>query len=128
MRSGIVAMVAAAMLMATACASTSMAPPSVDLTGKWAGTWAFQPDSLGAGTLSGTFRQDGNKLSGNFTIVGGGNAVRNPSALIVGFVSGNQVTLSQPGSGTLTANAEGTEMTGWVNGLDQAKLTLRKQP
>jgi hypothetical protein len=38
------------------------------------------------------------------------------------------VTLSQPGSGTLTVNADGTEKSGWVNGLDQATITLRKQP
>jgi hypothetical protein len=38
------------------------------------------------------------------------------------------VTLSQPSSGTLTVNPAATEMSGWINGLDQAKVTLRKQP
>ena len=121
-------MVGTVMLMAVACATTSMAPPSVNLTGKWAGNWSYSPDTLGAGTLSGTFQQDGNKLSGNFLIIGGGSMVRNPSALIIGFVSANQVTLSQPSSGILSVSADGTEMSGWVNGLDQAKVTLRKQP
>ena len=128
MRTRVGLMVGAAMLMAAACATTPMAPPSVNLSGKWAGNWSYSPDTLGAGTLSGTFQQDGNNLSGNFLIIGGGSMVRNPSALVIGFVSGNQVTLSQPGSGTLTVNAAGTEMSGWVNGLDQAKVTLRKQP
>ena len=123
-----VAMIAAVMMLTTACASTPMAPPSADLSGKWAGDWAYQPSTIGAGTLSGTIQQDGNKLSGNFLIVGGGNAVRNPSAMIIGFISGNQVTLSQPSSGNLTVSADGKQMSGWVNGLDQAKVTLRKQP
>ena len=124
-----VGLVAGAVMLATAaCASTPSAPPSVNVSGKWAGTWAYQPSTLGAGTLSGTFQQDGGKLSGNFLVIGGGNAVRNPAATIIGFVSGNQVTLSQPSSGTLTVNPAGTEMSGWINGLDQAQVTLRKQP
>ena len=52
------------MLMAVACATTPMAPPSANLTGKWAGNWSYSPDTLGAGTLSGTFQQNGNSLSG----------------------------------------------------------------
>src|SRR5215813_12013171 len=101
-------------LMTAACATTPSAPPGVNVSGKWAGTWAYQPSTIGAGTLSGTFQQDSDgKLSGNFLIVGGGNAVRNPAATIIGFVSGNQVTISQPSSGTLTVNPAGTEMSGW---------------
>ena len=123
------ALTAAVLMLTTAgCATTPMSAPSTNLTGKWAGTWAYEPSTIGAGTLSGSFQQDGNKLSGNFLIIGGGSAVRNPSAMIIGFISGNQVTLSQPSSGTLTVNADGTEMSGWVNGLDQAQVTLRKQP
>ena len=120
--------VGAVMLTTVACATSPSAPPGVDVSGKWAGNWSYQPSTLGAGTLSGTFQQDGSKLSGNFLIIGGGSAVRNPSAMIIGFVSGNQVTLSQPSSGTLTVNPAGTEMSGWINGLDQAKVTLSKQP
>ena len=36
--------------------------------------------------------------------------------------------MSQPSSWILSVSADGTEMSGWVNGLDQAKVTLRKQP
>jgi len=109
------------------CASTPAAAPAVNVTGKWAGNWTYPDPALGGGTLSGTFQQDGTNLSGNFLIVGGGNTVRYPSASVIGFVSGRQVTLSQPSSGTLTVNESGNEMTGWINGLDQAKVTLRKQ-
>ena len=111
----------------TGCASTPTAPPAVNVTGKWAGDWTYPDPALGGGTLSGTFQQDGGNLSGNFLIIGGGNTVRNPAATIIGFVSGRQVILSQPSSGTLTVNESGNEMTGWINGLDQAKVTLRKQ-
>ena len=111
----------------TGCASTPTAPPAVNVTGKWAGNWTYPDPALGGGTLSGTFQQDGGSLSGNFLIIGGGNTVRYPSATVIGFVSGRQVILSQPSSGTLTVNESGNEMTGWINGLDQAKVTLRKQ-
>jgi len=111
----------------TGCASTPTAPPAVNVTGKWAGNWTYPDPALGGGTLSGTFQQDGGNLSGNFLIIGGGNTVRYPAATIIGFVSGRQVILSQPSSGTLTVNESGNEMTGWINGLDQAKVTLRKQ-
>jgi len=111
----------------TGCASTPTAPPAVNATGKWAGNWTYPDPALGGGTLSGTFQQDGGNLSGNFLIIGGGNTVRYPAATIIGFVSGRQVILSQPSSGTLTVNESGNEMTGWINGLDQAKVTLRKQ-
>jgi hypothetical protein len=111
----------------TGCASTPTAPPAVNVTGKWAGNWTYPDPALGGGTLSGTFQQDGGNLSGNFLIIGGGNTVRYPAATVIGFVSGRQVILSQPSSGTLTVNESGNEMTGWINGLDQAKVTLRKQ-
>ena len=128
MRIVVAVLLGGAMVMASACATTPMAPPSVNVSGKWAGDWSYPDPALGGGTLSGTFQQDGGKLSGNFLIIGGGNTIRNPAATIIGFVSGNQVILSQPSTGTLTVSANGAEMSGWVNGLDQAKVTLRKQP
>ena len=114
------------MIAASACATTPAAAPTVDVTGKWAGDWSFENPSLGGGTLSGSFQQDGSKVSGNFAIVGGGSAVRYPSATIFGTVSGNEVRLSQPSSGTLTVN--GNQMSGIINGLDAARVTLRRQP
>jgi hypothetical protein len=128
MRTALRALLVGTMIATSACATTTTptTPPSVNVTGKWAGDWAFQNSTLGAGTLNGTFQQDGAKLSGNFVIVGGGGAVRSPAATVVGFVSGNQIILSQPSSGTLTVN--GNEITGTVNGLDAARVTLRKQP
>ena len=128
MRIALPALLVGTIIATSACATstTPTTPPSVNVTGKWAGDWSFQNPSLGAGTLSGTFQQDGAKLSGSFLTIGGGGAVRNPAATIVGYVSGNQIILSQPSSGTLTVN--GNEITGTVNGLDTARVTLRKQP
>jgi hypothetical protein len=127
MRILVVLMLGVVIVTFGACASTPMTPPSVNVSGKWAGDWSYPDPAFGSGTMSGTFQQDEGKLSGNFLIIGGGSTVRYPAATIIGFVSGNQVILSQPSSGTLTVNPAGNEMSGWVNGLDQAKVTLRKQ-
>src|SRR6267142_495500 len=60
-----------AVLMAvTACATGPAAPPSVNVTGQWVGTWAYENASIGTGDIRGTFQQDGAKVSGNFTITG----------------------------------------------------------
>ena len=48
-----------------------------------------------------------------------------PSVDVTGTVSGNEITLSLPASGYLTVT--GNQMTGSVNGLNVAKLTLRNQ-
>jgi len=59
----------------------------------------------------------------NLTIIGpGGTDYR-----VVGFVSGNDITLSQPTPGNLTVDASGNQMTGIINGWDNAKITLHKQ-
>jgi len=97
-------------------------PPSVDVTGSWAGTWTYENWSLGNGTITGTFKQDGANLSGNFNVTG---PSLNHVANIIGFVQGNDVRLSQPSTGTLTVT--GNQMSGYVNGLNPAKVTLRKQ-
>ena len=118
-------LLAGVMIVGSGCATTEskMAPANVNVTGNWAGTWVYERQSLGQGTLTGTFQQDGDKLNGNFTIIGTGGRV----VPIIGFVTGNDVKLSQPAFGTLTVTADGKEMSGWVNGLDNAKVTLKKQ-
>ncbi len=110
------------MIVASACATMPAPPPSVDVTGSWAGTWTYENWSLGNGTITGTFKQDGANLSGNFNVTG---PSLNHVANIIGFVQGNDVRLSQPSTGTLTVT--GNQMSGYVNGLNPAKVTLRKQ-
>jgi len=115
-------LIGSVMIVASACATTAPSAPAVNVSGSWTGTWSYENASLGGGDARGTFQQDGDKLSGRFDVTG---PVVNRTANIVGVVSGNEVKLSQPSSGTLTVN--GNEMTGWINGLNPAKLTLRRQ-
>ena len=83
------------------CASTPAAAPAVDVSGPWSGSWSYETASLGNGDLRGTFQQQGDKLSGRFEVTG---PVVNRTATVVGTVSGNEVKLSQPASGTLTVS------------------------
>lgn len=110
------------LIAGAACATGPAAPPSVNVTGSWVGTWAYENPSLGTGDIRGTFQQNGAKLSGNFNITG---PVVNNVAIVTGTVSGNEIKLSMPASGYLTVT--GNQMTGLVNGINVAKLTLRKQ-
>jgi hypothetical protein len=110
----------AAMAQVAVNATTSRA--SVDVTGPWAGTWSYQNQSLGAGTLNATFQQEGEKLSGNLTVYG---ETPGRDYTVVGFISGNEIKLSQPSFGTLTVT--GDEMSGIIDAWDNARITLRKQ-
>jgi hypothetical protein len=61
-------------------------------------------------------------VSDRFDVTG---PVINRTAIIAGTVSGNEVRLSTPSSGSLSVS--GNEMTGTVNGLNVARITLKKQ-
>jgi hypothetical protein len=120
MRTGL--LLGSVLIAAVACATGPAAPPSVNVTGQWVGKWAYENVSLGSGDIRGTFQQDGAKLSGNFNVTG---PVVNSVANVTGTVSGNEIKLSMPASGYLTVT--GSEMSGLINGLNVAKVTLRKQ-
>ncbi|HSE05887.1 MAG TPA: hypothetical protein VLK35_17195 [Methylomirabilota bacterium] len=77
---------------------------------------------MSSGDIRGTFQQDGAKITGNFNLTG---PVVNHQAMVNGTISGNEIKLSTPASGYLTVT--GNQMTGTVNGINVAKLTLRKQ-
>jgi hypothetical protein len=110
------------LLAGVACATGPAAAPSVNVTGQWVGSWSYENASLGTGDIRGSFQQDGAKVSGNFDITG---PVVNHVAIVSGTIAGNEIKLSMPASGYLTVS--GDQMTGTVNGLNVAKLTLRKQ-
>ena len=99
----------------------AVAPASADVTGQWSGTWAYQHPEQGAGTMASTFEQNGEKLSGSLTLYG---VISRPYT-VIGFVRGNQITLSQPTIGNLTIN--GDQITGVLDGWDNARITLRRQ-
>jgi len=113
-------------IVVAGCATTPMQPPTVNVTGEWSGTWAYGRPALGQGTLRGTLTQNGERLSGSFSLAGGGGRLSGPRVVtVIGTVSGNEITLSQPSLGTLTVT--GNEIRGVVRGLDDAQVTLQKQ-
>ena len=121
-RAALGAMLATLLVAAAACSTMQLAPPTVDVTGNWLGTWQYDNIQSGNGDLRGTLQQSGQNLTGRFTVTG---PVLNHVANVTGAVSGNDIVLTQPASGRLTVN--GNQMTGYINGLSPARVTLRKQ-
>jgi hypothetical protein len=112
-----------AMIGATACASSGpAAPPSVDVTGTWVGTWAYENVSIGQGQVRANLKQSGSVVSGTWEVTG---PVVNNTANVTGQVSGNTIRVEMPASGYMTVN--GNQMTGKINGINVANVTLRKQ-
>ena len=118
--------VGALVIAITGCATTapSMAPPSVDVRGKWTGKWVFDHPGAGGGDVTLELQQTGADVSGNATVV---STTTNPrSSYFEGVVTGNSLILKPPyASGTLTV--QGDEMTGVVSGIMPATVTLRRQ-
>jgi hypothetical protein len=108
----------------TGCASTQP-PPTIDITGKWQGTWisANQPAG-GSGQIEMSVTQTGSKFAGNVLITGAGN---DPSGLTEGFVTGDQVEISVPAGLTGRLTVKGDEMTGRLAGISGFIVTLRRQ-
>ena len=65
------AFVGAMMLVTTACSTAPLAPPAVDVSGNWVGTWQYDNVQMGSGDLRGTFQQSGQTLTGNFNVTAG---------------------------------------------------------
>jgi hypothetical protein len=124
MRRGWLGALLVCVMLATvaACSTGSLAPPSVDVTGNWVGTWQYDNVQMGSGDLRGSFQQNGQSLTGNFNVTG---PVVNRVANLTGAVTGNEIMLTTPASGRLTVS--GNQITGTINGLNVAKVTLRKQ-
>ena len=110
------------LVVAAACSTAPLAPPAVDVTGNWVGTWQYESVQMGSGDLRGSFQQNGEKLIGTFNVTG---PVVNHVANLTGAVSGSEIILTTPASGRLTVN--GNQITGTINGLNVARVTLRKQ-
>jgi hypothetical protein len=104
-------------------ASTPSEPPSVNVTGKWAGTWSFQNPSMGGGQVTMDLKQDGAKVTGPMSVSG---PTSSEPTNFAGTVSGSTITLDAAhGSGTLTV--KGDEMTGRVYGIMPATVSLKRQ-
>jgi hypothetical protein len=115
-------------LGAAACASSgpssmSGAPPATNVTGTWSGTYVFEPSSAGNGLATVVLTQDGSNVKGNMNIQG---PHRFAPAVINGVMSGNDIKVTGPDlTGWMKVN--GNQMTGLINGILPARVTLTKQ-
>jgi hypothetical protein len=110
------------LLASVACSSMATTPPTVDVTGNWAGEWRFD-GYPGGGQVQMTLKQEGSQVTGSQTVSGG---QRNPTGPIEGVVSGNEFKVIRPAGlgGSLTV--KGDEMSGIVQGLAPAQVSLRR--
>ena len=114
-------------LGAAACASSGSssmsAPPATNVTGTWSGTYVFEPSSAGNGLATVVLTQDGSNVKGNMNIQG---PHRFAPAVINGVMSGNDIKVTGPDlTGWMKVN--GNQMTGLINGILPARVTLTKQ-
>ena len=118
-------LVAAVVLASAGCATAPtapMAPPSVNVTGKWQGTWMFDSIGLGGGQIVMDLQQTGAQVTGNVLVTG--PSVNRPTTLQAA-VSGSDMMLQGRIPGTLTVS--GDKMTGVVEGVVSANVTLERQ-
>jgi hypothetical protein len=118
-------LIGAAVLMIAGCASGSGAPttpPSVNVAGKWAGTWQFTPIAAGSGQVTMDLTQTGGDVAGGVVVTG--PSVNQPTT-IQGTVVGNEFRLAGRISGTFVVT--GDQMTGNINGMLPATATLTRQ-
>ena len=106
----------------TAISSTPSAQPAANVTGRWTGTYVFEPSSVGSGPATLNFTQSGNQVQGTLEVQGQ-NKIR--SSVFNGTVSGNDIQIT----GSYIAGwmkVSGSEMTGLIHGDLPARFTLRK--
>jgi len=108
----------------TAACATAPKPPTVDITGNWAGSWAFTNPSLGGGQAELKLKQTGGEFNGDMVVSG---AAVNRTGYIQGTVSGNEVRIIAPPGLTGQLTATGDEMKGILHGVSDGNITLRRQ-
>jgi hypothetical protein len=115
-----------AVLAAAGCSSFGPATtaPTVDITGKWTGTWVATNPSLGSGTIEMTLKQTGSEYTGNLLVTG---TRTDPSGHTQGVVSGNNVRVMQPTNLTGSLTAQGDTMSGLLDGVVAANVNLKRQ-
>src|SRR5215470_4059560 len=105
MKTSLRVMLAIVMLGAAGCAGgvgPATTTPTVDISGRWVGTWVATTAALGNGQIEMTVKQTGTAYSGNLLVTG---SPTDPSGPTEGVVSGNQVRVMRPTNltGSLTA-------------------------
>jgi len=119
--------VALVMLVTAACAGgvgPATTAPTVDITGKWVGSWVAINQALGNGVIEMTVTQNGSKFSGNLLVTG---TRTDPTGPIQGTISGNQVQIIQPSELIGNLTVQGDTMKGIVHGVVDANATLTRQ-
>jgi hypothetical protein len=114
--------IALVVVAAAACAGgggSATVAPTVDVTGKWAGTFVSAAGGIGIGQgpIELTLKQTGSQVTGNLVVRG---AVSDPSGPFEGTVSGNKLRIIQPSKLNGTFTVEGDRMSadvwgGWAH-------------
>lgn len=120
-----------AVAIAGGCGSAGVAPPTVDVTGFWVGTW-YAPN-MGNGVLELRLEQQGALVTGDLVWRGSMEGPRagasiNPTGRLTGKVEGRQFSFdrgSVPAKGELTV--DGDEMRGYVLTTRDADVRVRRQ-
>jgi len=111
------------LLGVTACATTPGPPPTVDVTGSWAGQWAYEQATLGGGQIELQLTQKGANVQGNMDISGSPRVV---SGAFSGVVQGNQLRILDPTSITGRLTVQGDTMSGEIDGVSPARMSLKR--
>jgi hypothetical protein len=125
MRRGQKFLITVLVLILSGCAASGSktAPPSIDVSGRWAGTWVFRNASMGSGDVLLDLKQSGANTTGHLTVTG--DTTADPT-YFEGIVSGSTIILKLPYlSGTLSVS--GDEMKGVIYGIMPANVSLRRQ-
>ena len=103
------------------------ASASVDISGKWQGTWVYQSQNLGSGQIVMTLNlgtvEEMSKATGNLLVTG---APVERSGFVSVLVTGNEVHLVYPTGFTGYLTVSGDEMKGELDGLNPANVVLRR--
>jgi hypothetical protein len=122
-RAGIRLSIGVVLLASAGCASMADAPPSVDVSGTWSGTWVGNPPSRN-GAVAMTLKQSGAEASGNMRVSG---AIVNRDGFVRGRVSGNTFTLLDPPDLRASLTVSGDEMKGTGSGQIEGQVVLKRQ-
>jgi hypothetical protein len=119
-------MIVLAVLAAAGCAGFGPATvaPTVDVSGRWAGTWVATNPALGSGQIEMTLKQAGSNYSGNLLVTG---APTDPTGPTQGIVSGNEVRVERPTNLTGSLAVQGDKMSGILQGVIAANVNLTRQ-
>ena len=109
----------------TDSAAMAAEPPTVDVTGKWAGNWVYSPESAGSGLIRMTMQQTGSKVTGTVEISGNQMPRSGP---VNALVSGNQLQFLYPTGVTGSLTVAGDTISGQIGGLTPANVTMKEVP